>query len=265
LGLRDWKAPDDIDHRVYVWRNGFIAASYAIYDAAHTNSDEYISDFVRYYRCSWLNASLSYFNHEFTFRAFLMQAGVKQPDTVGLVGHGRFLLDPLSQEGRYVSATEFEDMLRADGGRFVVKPETGNWGYGIFLLNASGGSLFRQRGRIREPFHISDLPYVAIVERLVQQGDFWRFLFRTVQTRSVFLLAALPGIRVLRYWNRIQDIVVRAFMSSPMHRYVKLGRSRRRKWRARNTRRERQQSREPVAGPRRSSHRACGVPFYESS
>jgi len=217
-----------------------------------------------------------------------LHAGVKQPHAFALTSNGHFLLNPLSDDARYVDPAEFESTLCTDGGRFVVKPEAGSWGEGIFLLDASGNTLIRQRGRVRDCFRISHLPRVAIVERMIKQGPFWSalcpdsansirvltgwapgdrrpFIIRAVQrigTRDTvptdnwsgggicavidLSTGTLGGGRVhplkstypdrrfevhpdtgaqiegarLPDWDRIQETVMRACMSSPMHRYV---------------------------------------------
>ena len=176
LARDDWHAPYPLTHRLKAWRHGFFADTYLLYDIEHNNAADYINDFTWAYRCSRLNDSLTYFRHKLAFRSILLHAGLKQAETLALVAQGRFLLNPLSSNPCYVSANEFEELLRSDGGRFVVKPEAGNRGAGIFLLDAANGNLVRQRGAARELFRISDLPSVAIVERLIQQGPFWRAL-----------------------------------------------------------------------------------------
>ena len=288
LGRRDWNAPYALSDRLRAWRHGFFADSYAVYNFPRNNPADYISDFVRIARCSQVNADLMYFEHKITFRAFLLQAGLRQPDTLALAAYGNCLLNPLSSDARYIDAAEFESTLKADGGQFVVKPEAGCRGHGIFLLDARGGELFRRRGKERERFKVSDLPSIAIVERRFEQHPFWGALFPDTANSIRVLTGWAPGDRrpssiravqrignaatvptdnwrgggisaivdlktgrlgagrahplkcayadqrfevhpdtgaqiqdtILPYWDCILDTVMRACMSSPMHRYV---------------------------------------------
>jgi len=288
LAPLDWRAHHPLARRMRAWRRGFYADSYALYDLPRNNASDYVSDFMREYRCAFLNTSRSYFAHKLTFRAILLHAGVKQPETVALATRGNVLLYPFSGEERYLDEEGFERFLLDDGGRFIVKPEAGSRGESVFLLDAGAGALMRQRGRTREPYRMSDMPHVAVVERMIQQGPFWSelcpdsansirvltgwapgdprpIILRAVQRMGTAqtvptdnwsgggicavvdlasgrlgpgrvnpLKSTYPnrpfdahpdtGARIegamLPHWDRIQDTVMRACLSSPLHRYV---------------------------------------------
>jgi hypothetical protein len=160
----------------------------------HNNPNDYISDFAWAYRCSRLNSvSLFYFRHKLAFRSVLLHAGIPQPDTIAMIAHKQILLNPLQSVSRYVSPHELEGILLALGGCFVVKPEAGNRGQGIFLLRAGEKGLLRQRGDSCEPFVSDDLPPIAIIERPVSQGPFWNALFPGSGNSIRVLTGWMPG------------------------------------------------------------------------
>lgn len=206
LGREDWRAAYPMSHKLKAWKAGFRADTYAIYDLEHNPASSYVNDFMWAHRCSRLNASLHYFRHKIALRSVLMQAGVPQPDTIALIAHDHILLNPLQPDRRYVSRQELENLLVADGGSFVVKPEAGNRGAGIFLLTATDAGLVRQRGRSREPFRPADLPAIGLIERLVTQGAFWSALYPG-SGNSVRVLTGWtpgePGPTVIRAVQRI--------------------------------------------------------------
>ena len=202
MGREDWRAEYPLSHKLNAWRHGFYAESYAVYDLEHNDPSTYVNDFAWAHRCSRLNESLYYFRHKLALRSVLMHAGVPQPETIAVVAHGRILLKPLQPDSRYVSPEELQSALLKEGGSFIVKPEAGNRGTGIFLLRVSDTGLMRQRGRSCDPFKTSDIPTAALIERLVPQGEFWNILFPDSGN----------SIRVLTGWTpgETQPTIIRA-------------------------------------------------------
>ncbi len=197
----NWRAPVALRQKTHAWRHGFLAESYLLYNLDHNDPAQYINHMDWKYRCSKITESLAYYRHKLAFRSILLRAGVAQPETVALIAHGRILLNPLSRDSQYASFAEFEKLLLA-GDRYVVKPEDGNCGEGIFLLAIEDGRILRQRGLERTLFERSHLPTVALVERMVRQGDFWQTLFPGSANTIRILTGRLP--------NEQKPLIIRA-------------------------------------------------------
>jgi hypothetical protein len=84
---------------------------------------------------------------------------------------------PFGPRREYVSGAGLQRLLLEEGGRYIVKPEAGTWGRGIFVVESRSGTLVRRRGRTTEAFTLPGSDDVVIVERAVEQGEFWRNLF----------------------------------------------------------------------------------------
>jgi hypothetical protein len=192
MAQQNWHAPFPLNHKIRAWRHGFLAESYARFDLDHNDSSQYVSDFLWKYRCSRIAPNLSYFQHRLAFRTVLHRAGIPHPETAALSAHGRILLNPLTTDARYVSFQEFAEWLRSDGGQFVVKPEHGFAIPTVFLLESIDGKLTRRLGRDRVPFSDWQLPAVALVERVVTQGHFWRTLFPDAGNSLLIITGWLP-------------------------------------------------------------------------
>lgn len=170
------RAPFSWRHKLTWWPRGFRADSAAVYDFSRHDWRHYVSDYTRVYRCVNINPARAFFDQKLVLRAFLLAKGFPQTDTLALIDRGRVLADPLSNEPKPVPAHQFERHLVEDGGRFVVKPEGRGRGTGVYLVSARNGGLVRQRGQEVTPFTIAECGGLTIVERLVEQGAFWRTL-----------------------------------------------------------------------------------------
>ncbi len=178
LARNDWRSPFPMQVKFNAWRRGFKAESFVLFDLAHNDPNDYISEYQRWHQCVNINASLPYFTHKIEFRSILLSAGLSQPETVALCAKGQILLRPLEDTREYVSASQLEAVLsEEEGARFIVKPENGTRGEGIFLVINESGRLLRQRGDERVPFDVGDLPGNTLIESMVRQGAFWNALF----------------------------------------------------------------------------------------
>jgi hypothetical protein len=147
-----------------------------VYDLARHDWRDYVSDYMRVYRCVTINPARAFFDQKLMLRAFLLAKGFPQTETLALVDGGHALLNPLSDSPAQVSTHELARRLLEDGGRFVVKPEGRGRGTGVCLVTAPNGSLIRQRGHEATPFRLADCQGLTLVERMVEQGAFWRNL-----------------------------------------------------------------------------------------
>lgn len=170
------KAPFPVRHKLTWWPRGFRADTAAVYDLGQHDWRDYVSDYTRVYRCVTINAARGFFDQKLMLRGFLLAKGFPQAETLALVNGSHVLLDPLTDSPRPVSTHELERHLLDDGGRFVVKPEGRGRGTGVFLVTARNGFLVRQRGRDVTPFRLADCQGPTLVERMIEQGAFWRTL-----------------------------------------------------------------------------------------
>jgi hypothetical protein len=186
------RAPFSWRHKLTWWPRGFRADTAAVYDFTRHDWREYVSDYTRVYRCVNINPARAFFDQKLMLRAFLQAKGFPQPETIALVDNGGVLLQPLSESPTQITTQELERRLREDGGRFVVKPEGRGRGTGVYLVMSRDGVLVRQRGLEVAPFTLSNAGGQTIVERMVEQGAFWRNL-SPVSTNT---------IRVVTMWTR---------------------------------------------------------------
>jgi hypothetical protein len=165
-----------VRHKLTWWPRGFRADTAAVYDLAHHDWRDYVSDYTRVYRCVTINPARAFFDQKLMLRAFLLAKGFPQTETLAFVDRGCCLLNPLSDAPSQASTHELERRLLADGGRFVVKPEGRGRGTGVFLVTARNGTLVRQRGPEVAAFRLAECGGPTLVERMVEQGAFWRGL-----------------------------------------------------------------------------------------
>jgi len=173
---KELHAPYPLSERVASWRRGFQAESAAIYDFAHNDARDYVNDYARLYRCPKINPLRPFFDHKLMMRVFLLSKGIPQAETIALIAGGDAQLFPLDDRARHVSTAELERWLLQDGGRYIVKPQDGTRGADVFLVAAEGGRLLRRRGAEARPFRAAASNGVTIVERVIEQGAFWRDL-----------------------------------------------------------------------------------------
>lgn len=179
-------------HKLTWWPRGFRADSAAVYDLARNDWRDYVSDYTRVYRCVAINPARAFFDQKLMLRAFLLAKGFPQTETIALVEDESVLLNPLSDAPAQISTHELERRLLADGGRFVVKPEGRGRGTGVYLVTSRDGALVRQRGRDVAPFALARCQGATIVERMIEQGAFWRNLSPV----------SANTIRVVTMWTR---------------------------------------------------------------
>jgi len=188
------RAPFPLAHKLASWRLGFHADSAAIYDLSRNDPRDYVNEYMRKYRCSRINPCNEFFTHKLMWRSFMLNLGFPQAETVSVVAEGSVLMYPFDAERRrYVSPAEFEHALLEDGGRFVVKPEGGERGQGIFLVESENGTLVRRRGHDTQPFRLSPAGKPRIVERMLVPHEFWRALFPHSANTIRALTLWIPG------------------------------------------------------------------------
>jgi hypothetical protein len=183
--------------RMAMWRHGFLSDSVVLYDLEHNDPREYISDYHLYARCTRINTWNGLYDHKLGLRAFLLAMGFRQAETVAYLYEGRAILDPFGAGMKPVDIGRLADRLRADAGErgYVVKPENGLGGTGVFLLTERDGRLYRQRGQSTEPF---DLEWLArdtptVIERRLTQHAFWRTLYPDSTNTMRLLTLWTPG------------------------------------------------------------------------
>ncbi|MBA3658133.1 MAG: hypothetical protein H0W67_00880 [Gemmatimonadales bacterium] len=193
--------------RLALWRQGFFAESAAVYDFPRNDPGEYLSDFQQIHLGGWINEWDGLFNHKLGLRAFLLAQGLPQPHTAAFIYEGRILAEPFERGGRYVSDEEIEEHLRGEGegAAWVVKPEDGSQGRGLFLLEYVEGAFRRHRGRevapidLRaflaslEPARNGGQAGATLIERRLPQGQFWRELFPGSANTLRLLTLWTPG------------------------------------------------------------------------
>ena len=173
------------------WRRGFRVESARLYGISPATAGDYVPDFVVAYRPARFNPAEAFFDHKAARRAMLLAAGAAQLETVALLWRGRAVLHPFSPRQRALTPDELEGWLIADGGEYVLKPESGLKGIGVALLRSEQARLVRQSGTARRPYALSECyGQLTMIERRAEQAAFWRDLFPD----------ALNCIRVLTVW-----------------------------------------------------------------
>jgi hypothetical protein len=191
------RTPFPLRHKINAWRRGFFADSAIVYDLGRNDPRDYVSDDMRR-RCSRINPIPNFFRNKLAFRSVLLTRGFPQPDTVAFLAGGNIVLNPLGQPAvgpsRYVDAEELERLLIAEGGQFIFKPEDGHRGQGIFVAEVRDGALIRRRGTAARPFRVAEVAGATmLVERRIEQADFWRELFPQVANTIRAVTMWVPG------------------------------------------------------------------------
>src|SRR4051794_37219770 len=120
--------------RMTMWRHGFLSGSFLLYGLDHNDLREYVSDYQLYARCTRVNTWNGLYDHKLGLRAFLLAMGFRQAETVAYLYEGRVILDPFGHAAKAVDAACLAARLRTDARKngYVVKPEDGNSGQGVF-------------------------------------------------------------------------------------------------------------------------------------
>jgi hypothetical protein len=188
-----------VSRKLQLWRQGFYAESAILYDLPHNDPRNYLSDYAQVTRLGEVNSYNDYFKHKLVLRSFLLAMGFRQPGTVALLYDGRILNDPFGPDAKHVRPDELVRRLGDSDGQFIVKPEDGASGEGLFLLESRGGQLFRRRGKETAPFDVDRLVRhsekrqergrTTLIEQRLEQGSFWQQLFpETTNTLGVLTL-----------------------------------------------------------------------------
>jgi hypothetical protein len=185
------RAPFSLWNKLKWWPRGFLAESASLYDLPRRNADEYVNDYVRRHRFRNINPLPALFDHKLLMRVALLQGGFAQAETVAVINPDTTQLLPFSPARRAVSEAELEQWLLADGGPFVIKPESSTRGRGVALIEVVNGTLVQRRGLQAHPFRFRKSSGVTIIERVLTQGDFWQRLNPT----------SANSIRVVTMWT----------------------------------------------------------------
>jgi hypothetical protein len=191
-----------VSRKLQMWRQGFYAESAMLYDLPRNNAHDYLSDFARATRMGDVNSHNDYFKHKLVLRSFLLAMGFRQPRTVALLYDGRILHDPFGADAQHVVPEQLLRRLSDSDGDYIVKPEDGDSGEDLFLLQSRGGQLVRRRGRETAPFDIGRLirhsekrqerGRTTLIEQRLEQGSFWQGLFPDT-ANTIALLTLWPA------------------------------------------------------------------------
>lgn len=171
------QAPHPIGFKLWAWRRGFQARHAALYDRQGIEAGHYLTDYAHLYRCHDLNPIPSLFSDKLLLRQILADRGFAQPETLAVVTRHGIIANPLGAP-EHLTAAQLQERLVAEGGRFIVKPQDGRFGRQISLVECgTDGRLVTRRGRSVVPFDMRrDAPPVSLVERGVEQHEFWNEL-----------------------------------------------------------------------------------------
>src|SRR4051794_30144083 len=195
-----------LPRKLDMWRRGFFAESATIYDFPQNDPDLYLSDYQHFHMGHLINGWEGLYDHKLGLRALLLAKGFRQAETVAYIYEGRILTDPFSGAARYVSPGEIIEGLRSEGegARWILKPEDGLRGEGLFMLEYRDAQFRIQRGREVEAFDLGAFlnslqqrkPGSAgamLIERRLEQGEFWRRLFPDSANTLRLLTLWTPG------------------------------------------------------------------------
>lgn len=168
------RAPFPLRAKLAAWQRGLRVENATIYDLSRNDVRDYVTDYQRNHRCPRLNSVPELFDSKLFLKILLATRGHVQAETVALVDRGSALLDPIGPDAHPTTIAELERRLVDDGGPFICKPVGGTRGADVFLVRARDGSLERQRGTAFAPLRLGALAGTMLVERVVEQGDFWR-------------------------------------------------------------------------------------------
>jgi hypothetical protein len=187
----DRRAKGSLLRKVRYWLRGFRIDSVEMYGFPRPDEPDYFDDYRATFRISELNASLAFYQHKLAQRALLLGSGFPQTPTVAVMWDGRVVLHPLTADATPATLEQLRTWLLQDGGRYIVKPEDGGRGAAIWLVQARNGTLICRRARREEPFPPAELVHrLTLIERYVEQAEFWRTLFP----------GTLNTIRLLTLW-----------------------------------------------------------------
>lgn len=190
---RELRAPYRLDQKLAAWSRGFRVETAKLYEIDRNDPRDYVNDYQRLHRCLRLNPVPELLDNKLFLRVLLNTRGHAQAETVGLVERGGALMMPVSPDARHVSAAAFERWVIDDGGEFICKPLDGARGENVFLLRSRDGALERQRGTAFSPFDIRSLSRPTLVERVVQQGEFWASIAPSTFNTMRVLTLWTPG------------------------------------------------------------------------
>ena len=192
-----------VTRKLQMWRHGFYAESAVLYDLPHNDVRDYLSDYTRTARCREINSHNDFFRHKLVLRSFLLAMGFRQAQTVALLFEGRILSDPFGGDARHIEPDELIRRLSASPRNHIVKPEDGDSGEDLFLLEARGGHLVRRHGRETTSFDIGSLlrqsgygrgrGRMTLIEEQLEQGPFWQRLFPETANTIRLLTLRTPG------------------------------------------------------------------------
>ncbi|HEX2610986.1 MAG TPA: sugar-transfer associated ATP-grasp domain-containing protein [Gemmatimonadales bacterium] len=176
--------------KLEMWRRGFFAESAVIYDFPANDPRWYVTDYQHFCMGQRVNGWEGLYDHKLSLRALLLAKGLRQADTVAYIYEGKILVQPFSGGARYIEARELIDLLREEGeeASWIVKPEDGLRGEGLFMLRYESGEFWVQRGRQVQEFDLEKFleglhpgmrgnAGAMLIERRLEQGAFWRSLF----------------------------------------------------------------------------------------
>jgi hypothetical protein len=195
--------------KLQLWRRGFFAESAAIYDFPRNDPQEYLSDFQHFVHCGRINAWEGIYVRKLGLRSLLLAMGFRQAETIAYIHQRQILAQPFSDSARFISLEQLLELIRGDqsGRGFIMKPEDGWCGEDIVLLTSRNGTLYRRRGRQEQAFEFDSYmkvlesraarekrdPSGVLIERRLEQGDFWRGLFPDSANTLRLLTLWTPG------------------------------------------------------------------------
>jgi hypothetical protein len=195
--------------KLQMWRRGFFAESAAIYDFPRNNPRQYLSDYQHFVRCSRINAWEGLYVRKLGLRSLLLAMGFRQAETIAYIHQRQILHQPFSDTAHYIPLKELLALLQDDpsGCGFIMKPEDGWCGEEIVLLTSRNGRVYRRRGRDEGLFDFDRYmraleeraarekrdPSGVLIERRLEQGQFWRRLFPDSANTLRLLTLWTPG------------------------------------------------------------------------
>jgi hypothetical protein len=192
-----------LSQKLSAWRRGFFAESAILYDLSANDPRDYLSDYARAARCREINPHNDFFSHKLVLRSFLLAMGFRQAETVALLYEGKILSNPFNGDARQIEPGELEEQLASSGRNYIVKPEDGACGKGLFLLETDRGELVRRHGRQTAPFDLPPLlretgsdqprPRMTFIEEQLDQAAFWDRLFPESANTIRVLTLWMPG------------------------------------------------------------------------
>jgi hypothetical protein len=175
------------------WPRGFTAESAAIYGLSDGVLAEYVNDYERRHIFRNINPIPALFDHKLLMRIALLQAGFPQAETVAVVRPETIDLFPFGDAARTVTPDGLHQVLLEDGGPFVIKPESSTQGRGVALIERVGRELVERRGHDIRPARLRRSDSVTLIERVLEQGEFWNRLNPTSANSIRLVTMWTPG------------------------------------------------------------------------